>query len=186
MSLLGNFENGPRRPLGWNPDRSNDRFAYRIYSVRPDTRGLRAGLWLAAAAGVILLGILISNKLNATAPASRWLVEAAGQITPPVAPPTPTAEIATVPASESWGVVALTEAQIYASPESKGAPVQRLSRLTLLAFEKKSSNGWYMLFGGSGWVNIAQVKTYPSEQSAREAITQATNQASSTPAAPKA
>jgi hypothetical protein len=171
MSLLGNFNNRPPRPIGWNPDRSTDRFAYRIYSVRPDTSGLRTGLWLASAAGVALLAFLIYLKLNAATPAQTGTEEAAVPTAtfPPLI-------IEPVQSGESWGVVAVSEAMVYALPGTYGFPTQKLARWTLLAFEQKSSNGWYRLYGGSGWIPLLQVRTYPDEKTARAAITQGRNQ----------
>jgi hypothetical protein len=183
MSLLGRFDNGPQRPFGWDSQRSPDRFAYRIHSVRPDTRNLRAGLFVAALLGIAVLGFLMFNKLNLSTTAVQ--ADVGTGLSQALSEPTPTIAIEAVPKAEAWGVVAVLEAQVYANPDGTGLPVQKLNRWTLLAFEKKSSNGWYMLFGGSGWINGSQVKVYPTDQRANEAINQARNQQQALPQVPK-
>ncbi len=187
MSLLGNFDKGrPPKPVGWNPDRSSDRFAYRISSVRRDTTALRNGLLLAAVLGIGVLGWLVFNKLTISSNKMEQelaAISAASLSAIPTA--APTISISPLLAAEAWAVVTSLEAPIFATPDNSGVPTQKLKRWTLLAFEKKSSNGWYRLFGGSGWVQAAQVKTYATEQSANDAIAQARSQATSLTPGPR-
>ncbi len=173
MSVLGNFGKGPQRPFGWNPDRSGDRFAYRVYSARPENPSFRQGLLLAAALGTALLLILVFQKLNPTFSFQETKTEILAPLSQ--AAPLPI-KINPVSSLESWGVVAAQEATVYSSPDkSKTSTLTTLSKWTLVAFDKKSSNGWFQILG-VGWIQGSQVRAYPDDQQAKNAITQGRNQ----------
>jgi len=173
MSFSGNLGDGPPGAGRWNPDRSADRFAYRIHRVGRDISGLRLGLWLGAALGLLVLLMLIFQKLAGAGQASAI-------VTPPEPSPIPLISIIAVGPEEAWGVVGLTEARVYPEPDNSRPPTQRLERWTVLAFEKKTNTGWYRLLGGSGWVQARLVKTFANEQSARAAGSQGREQATNT------
>ncbi len=180
MSFLNKLDNRPyrSRPISWDAERSTDRFAYRIRAVGPDSRAFRNWLLLLTAIGVGVLAFLVYNKLAPLNPAVPELADSSEVAVLSNQPAPVTTIIQPVSEAESWAVISSLEAQVYVLPTIFSPPIQKLSRFTLVAFEKKSSDGWYMLLGGGGWVQATQVKTYSNESAANNAITQGRNQAS--------
>ncbi len=82
---------------------------------------------------------------------------------------TPVVDLVT--AQEKWGTVLVNSANVRDVPLETGNVSQKLKQNTLLAFEKKSSAGWYMLAGG-GWIKREEVRVFTDQEAALAAVAQ--------------
>lgn len=82
-----------------------------------------------------------------------------------------TSVVDVVTAQEKWGTVLVSNANVRDVPLETGNVSQKLKQNTLLAFEKKSSVGWYMLAGG-GWIKREEVRVFPDQEAALAAVAQ--------------
>lgn len=119
----------------------------------------------------ILIVLVFFNGDSKVIPASTARTSA---IIPTPAPttvptPAPSSSVVTVAATEKWAMVIVPSANIYTIPVESGNVTQKLRQNTLVAFDKKSSSGWYMLAGG-GWIKQVEVKIFPDQQAAYAAV----------------
>jgi hypothetical protein len=82
-----------------------------------------------------------------------------------------TPEIENVIEAEKWGMVIVSQAPVLEIPVDGATVRQKLGQNTLLAFEKKSSAGWYMLAGG-GWIKREAVQVFPNQGAAQAVVAQ--------------
>jgi hypothetical protein len=73
--------------------------------------------------------------------------------------------------AEKWGMVIIPQAPVLDIPVDGATVRQKLGQNTLLAFEKKSNAGWYMLAGG-GWIKREAVQVFPNQAAAQAVLAQ--------------
>ena len=134
--------------------------------------------YLLAGAGIVIAVFLIFLFFNRPAiqPTVGVQNEAVAATVTPVSDISGTAGLATpvvdlVTAQEKWGTVLVSNANVREVPLETGNVSQKLKQNTLLAFEKKSSAGWYMLAGG-GWIKREEVRVFPDQEAALAAVAQ--------------
>ncbi len=119
-------------------------------------------LVVCAIVGLVLLFVLIvikpqNRSVDSNPAANRTSARATPNLTP---------VITAVPVAETFALVNVPEGLVLEEPRAGAGRVQILDQYTLLAFQRKSTAGWYQLKGGSGWINAQSVKTYPNEEAA--------------------
>lgn len=129
--------------------------------------------WIIAGVGLIIALIIVIILLQPdTTVSNAGIVTAVAPTATPRPKPTPipAAIISAVPANEKWGMITADNGYVRSDPRDDAKLNQTLGRNTLIAFEKKTNDGWYMLAGG-GWLRADEIKIFPNQQAAQTAIT---------------